>query len=132
MVRKTREQVWRELDDLGEDEVRARLEGSSDNPADTRLVREWLERKERVASELSATAAGVQSGPSRGNLRLVGGVALIALSAAALGYVMARRRGRGATPTTPPSARLGSAPSSPRTTPASPPVNGTAPPFSPT
>ena len=94
MVRKTREQVWRELDDLGEDEVRARLAGSSDDPADTRLVREWLERKERVANELSATAAGVQSGPSRGNLRLVGGVALIALSAAALGYVMARRRGR--------------------------------------
>ena len=59
MVRKTREQVWRELDDLGEDEVRARLESSSDDRADTRLVREWLERKERVASELSATAAGV-------------------------------------------------------------------------
>ncbi len=94
MVRKTREQVWRELDDLGEDEVRARLAGSSEDPAGTRLAREWLERKERVASELSATAAGVQSGPSRGNLRLVGGVALIALSAAALGYVVARRRGR--------------------------------------
>jgi hypothetical protein len=94
MVRKTREQVWRELDDLGEDEVRVRLAGSSDDPAETRLVREWLERKERVASELSATAAGVQSGPNRGNLRLVGGVALIALSAAALGYVVARRRGR--------------------------------------
>ena len=94
MVRKTREQVWRELDDLGEDEVRTRLAGSSEDPAETRLAREWLERKERVASELSVTAAGVQSGPSRGNLRLVGGVALIALSAAALGYVMARRRGR--------------------------------------
>jgi hypothetical protein len=94
MVRKTREQVWRELDDLGEDEVRARLAGSPDDPSETRLVREWLERKERVASELSATAAGVQAGPSRGNLRLVGGVALVALSAAALGYVMARRRGR--------------------------------------
>jgi hypothetical protein len=93
MVRKTREQVWRELDDIGEDEVRSRLADSSDDPADTRLVREWLERKERVASELSATAAGVQSGPSRGNLRLVGGVALIALSAGALGYVGARRRG---------------------------------------
>ncbi|HKU61689.1 MAG TPA: hypothetical protein VJQ44_10770 [Gemmatimonadales bacterium] len=94
MVRKTREQVWRELDEIGEDEVRARLADSSDDPADTRLAREWLQRKERVASELSATAAGVQAGPGRGNLRLVGGVALIAFSAAALGYVMARRRGR--------------------------------------
>jgi hypothetical protein len=93
MVRKTREQVWRELDQLGEDEVRERLAASTDDPADTRLVREWLERKERVASELSATAAGVQSGRG-GSLRLVGGVALIALSAAALGYRVARRRGR--------------------------------------
>lgn len=39
MVRKTREQVWRELDDIGEDEVRSRLADSSDNPAETRLVR---------------------------------------------------------------------------------------------
>jgi hypothetical protein len=28
MMRKTREQVWRELDQLGEDEVRARLEAN--------------------------------------------------------------------------------------------------------
>jgi hypothetical protein len=94
MVRKTREQVWRELDDLGEDEVRDRLAASSDDAADTRLVREWLQRKERVASELSATAAEVQAGRSGRSLGLVGGVALVALSAAALGYMVARRRGR--------------------------------------
>ena len=94
MVRKTREQVWRELDQLGEDEVRERLAGASDDPADTRLVREWLDRKERVASELSATAAEVEAGRSGRSLRMVGGVALIALSAAALGYIVARRRRR--------------------------------------
>ena len=94
MVRKTREQVWRELDQLGEDEVRERLAASTDDQADTRLVREWLERKERVASELSATAADVQAGRSGRSLRMVGGVALIALSAAALGYIVARRRRR--------------------------------------
>lgn len=95
MVRKTREQVWRELDQLGEDEVRDRLAASSDDdPADTRLIREWLERKERVASELSATAANVQAGRAGRSFRLVGGVALLALSAAALGYMVARRRRR--------------------------------------
>jgi hypothetical protein len=94
MVRKTREQVWRELDQLGEDEVRERLAASGEDTADTRLVREWLQRKERVASELSATAADVQAGRSGGSFRLVGGVAVIALSAAALGYLVARRRGR--------------------------------------
>jgi type VI protein secretion system component VasF len=94
MVRKTREQVWRELDQLGEDEVRERLAASTDDPADTRLVRQWLERKERVASELSATAADVEAGRSGRSLRMVGGVALIALSAAALGYIVARRRRR--------------------------------------
>jgi hypothetical protein len=94
MVRKTREQVWRELDQLGEDEVRERLAASTDDPADTRLVREWLDRKERVASELSATAADVQAGRSGRSMRMVGGVALVALSAAALGYIVARRRGR--------------------------------------
>ena len=67
MVRKTREQVWRELDDIGEDEVRSRLADSSDDPAETRLVREWLHRKERVASErprpaCSPVRAGVTSG----------------------------------------------------------------------
>jgi hypothetical protein len=94
MVRKTREQVWRELDQLGEDEVRERLAASTDDAADTRLAREWLERKERVASELSATAAEVQAGRSGRSLRMVGGVALVALSAAALGYIVARRRRR--------------------------------------
>jgi hypothetical protein len=93
MVRKTREQVWRELDQLGEDEVRERL-ASTDDAADTRLVREWLDRKEHVATELSATAADVQAGRGGRSLRVVGGVALVALSAAALGYMVARRRGR--------------------------------------
>jgi hypothetical protein len=94
MVRKTREQVWRELDQLGEDEVRERLAASGDDPADNRLVREWLERKEHVASELSATAADVRAGRSGRSFQMVGGVALIALSAAALGYIVARRRRR--------------------------------------
>jgi len=94
MVRKTREQVWRELDQLGEDEVRERLAASTEDPADTRLVREWLARQERVASELSATAAEVQAGRGARSLRMMGGVVMVALSAAALGYLVARRRGR--------------------------------------
>lgn len=97
MVRKTREQVWRELDELGEDEVRGRLAGNPDED-NTRLAREWLARKERVASELSATAAGVaptdvtERGRRRPSLALAGGVALVALSGVALGYFLARRR----------------------------------------
>ena len=81
MVRKTREQVWRELDELGEDEVRERLAASPDE-GDTRLAREWLARKERVASELSATAAEAAPALSprgargRPSLAVVGGVAM--------------------------------------------------------
>jgi len=74
--------------------ARERLAASTDDPADTRLVREWLDRKERVASELSATAADVQAGRGGRSFGLVGRVALVALSAAALGYIVARRRGR--------------------------------------
>ena len=97
MVRKTREQVWRELDELGEDEVRERLAANPDD-GETRLAREWLARKERVASELSATAAEAapvlapREARRRPSLAVVGGVALVALSAVALGYFLARRR----------------------------------------
>jgi|GEM_PF-4830555 len=97
MVRKTREQVWRELDELGEDEVRERLMANPDEN-ETRLAREWLARKEHVASELSATAAEVtpalapRAARRGASLAWVGGAALVALSAVALGYFLGRRR----------------------------------------
>lgn len=97
MVRKTREQVWRELDELGEDEVRELLAANPDEH-ETRLAREWLARKEHVASELSATAAEVapvlepRGARRRPSLALVGGAALVAVSAVALGYYLGRRR----------------------------------------
>jgi hypothetical protein len=53
MVRKTREQVWRELDDLGEEEVRERLAAQPDDVGEADLVREWLDQKARVAAELA-------------------------------------------------------------------------------
>jgi predicted PurR-regulated permease PerM len=55
MVRKTREQVWRELDDLGEEEVRERLASQPEDVAEADLVREWLDQKARVAAELAST-----------------------------------------------------------------------------
>jgi hypothetical protein len=48
MVRKTREQVWRELDSIGEDEVRRRLAARPTDVEEPGLVHEWLARQERV------------------------------------------------------------------------------------
>jgi hypothetical protein len=55
MVRKTREQVWRELDALGEEEVRERLAARPEDVGEAGLVREWLDEKVRVAAELAST-----------------------------------------------------------------------------
>jgi predicted PurR-regulated permease PerM len=69
MVRKTREQVWRELDDLGEEEVRERLALQPGDVGEAGLVREWLDQKARAAAELASTreasdrAAVSSSGP---------------------------------------------------------------------
>ena len=48
MVRKTREQVWRELDSIGEDEVRRRLAAKPTEVEEPGLIHEWLEQRERV------------------------------------------------------------------------------------
>jgi predicted PurR-regulated permease PerM len=63
MVRKTREQVWRELDALGEEEVRERLAARPEDVGEAGLVREWLDEKARVAAELASTREA--SGPSK-------------------------------------------------------------------
>jgi predicted PurR-regulated permease PerM len=55
MMRKTREQVWRELDALGEEEVRERLAAQPKDVGEAGLVREWLDQKARVAAELAPT-----------------------------------------------------------------------------
>jgi hypothetical protein len=55
MVRKTREEVWRELDALGEQEVRQRLAARPEDIGEAGLVREWLDEKARVAAELLST-----------------------------------------------------------------------------
>jgi predicted PurR-regulated permease PerM len=54
MVRKTREQVWRELDDLGEEEVRERLVAQPEDVGEADLVREWLDQKARVTAEVAS------------------------------------------------------------------------------
>jgi hypothetical protein len=66
-VRKTREQVWRELDELGEVEVRARLAERPEEEMEPAHVREWLERQARVESALAETSSDLAT-------RLVGGV----------------------------------------------------------
>ena len=43
MVRKTREQVFRELDVLGEDEVRRRLDAKPADVEEPGLIHEWLD-----------------------------------------------------------------------------------------
>ena len=50
MVRKTREQMWRELDELGEEEVRERLAAHPEDLGEAGLVREWLDQKGHVAA----------------------------------------------------------------------------------
>ena len=55
MVRKTREQVFRELDVLGEDEVRRRLDAKPADVEEPGLIHEWLTHRERVNSALADT-----------------------------------------------------------------------------
>ncbi len=94
MARKTREQVWHELDNMGEDEVRARL---ADNPAGAEhagLVSEWLAQKARVMAELETTSLEVlKRGSSWTRVPgAVGKVALVSVAAVALGFLLARRK----------------------------------------
>lgn len=61
MVGKTREQVWRELDALGEEEVRKRLAAQPEDVGEAALVREWLDQKARAAgrSALDPRTVGI-------------------------------------------------------------------------
>jgi hypothetical protein len=93
MVRKTREQVWHELDAMGEQEVRSRLARS--NAEDTELIAEWLAHKARVAAELEATSRELRRRQGtwvRRIPRFVGGVALVGVAALTLGFLLARRK----------------------------------------
>src|SRR3954454_11250064 len=95
MVRKTREQVWRELDSLGEDEVRRRLEAKPTEVEEPGLIHEWLTQRERVNSALADTSdqlAARKPGMSKGVKRAVGSAALIGVAAIALAFLLARRK----------------------------------------
>ena len=74
-MRKTREQVWRELDTLGEDEVRQRLAAKPTEVEEPALVHEWLVRQERVNSALADTSnrlAARDAGAGAGVKKVVG------------------------------------------------------------
>jgi len=95
MVRKTREQVWRELDSIGEDEVRRRLAARPTDVEEPGLVHEWLARQERVNAALADTSidlAARRPGLSNGVKRAVGSAALIGVAAVALAFLLARRK----------------------------------------
>jgi hypothetical protein len=95
MVRKTREQVWRELEALGEDEVRRRLDAKPAEVEEPVLIHEWLTHRDRVNAALADTSRDLaERGPglSRGVRRAVGSVALIGVAAIALGFLLARRK----------------------------------------
>ena len=95
MVRKTREQVWRELDSLGEEEVRRRLEAKPTEVEEPGLIHEWLTQRDRVNSALAETSdqlAGRKPGLSKGMKRAVGSAALIGVAAVALAILLARRK----------------------------------------
>jgi hypothetical protein len=95
MVRKTREQVWRELDALGEDEVRRRLDAKPAEVEEPVLIHEWLIHRDRVNSALADTSRDLEQrrpGLSGGVRRAVGSVALIGVAAVALGFLLARRK----------------------------------------
>ena len=94
MMRKTREQVWRELDQLGEDEVRARLAANPGGIEEPGLVHEWLAQRERVASALAETSSqlGRRSRRSLGPAKLIGGLALLTVAGVALGFLLAKRK----------------------------------------
>ena len=95
MVRKTREQVWRELDSIGEDEVRRRLEAKPTKVEEPGLIHEWLSQRERVNAALADTSnqlAARQPGVSKGVKRAIGSAALIGVAAVALAFLLARRK----------------------------------------
>lgn len=95
MVRKTREQVWRELDSLGEDEVRRRLAAKPTEVEEPGLIHEWLTQRERVTAALVDTSkeiAARKPGLSKGVTRAVGSAALIGVAAVALAFLLARRK----------------------------------------
>jgi Flp pilus assembly protein TadB len=95
MVRKTREQVWRELDSIGEDEVRRRLAAKPTEVEEPGLIREWLEQRDRVNTALADTSREVaarQRGLSKNVKRAIGSAALIGVAAIALGFLLARRK----------------------------------------
>ena len=94
MMRKTREQVWRELDQLGEDEVRDRLMANPGAMEEPGLVQEWLAQRERVAAALAETTTqlGKRSKQGLGPVRLVGGLALLTVAGVALGFLLAKRK----------------------------------------
>jgi hypothetical protein len=95
MVRKTREQVWRELDSIGEEEVRRRITARPTEVEEPGLVHEWLAQRELVNSALAETSSQVaarNAGMSRGMRRLVGSAALLGVAAVALGFLLARRK----------------------------------------
>lgn len=95
MVRKTREQVWRELDALGEDEVRRRLDAKPAEVEEPGLIHEWLTQRERVTAALADTSkeiAARKTGLSTGVKRAVGSAALIGVAAVALAFLLARRK----------------------------------------
>lgn len=95
MVRKTREQVWRELDTIGEDEVRRRLDTRPTEVEEPGLIREWLDQRDRVNAALADTKdelRGRRQGLSRGVATAIGSAALIGVAAVALGFLLARRK----------------------------------------
>jgi Flp pilus assembly protein TadB len=95
MMRKTREQVWRELDSIGEDEVRRRLAAKPTEVEEPGLIREWLEQRDRVNTALADTSREVaarQRGLSKNVKRAIGSAALIGVAAIALGFLLARRK----------------------------------------
>jgi hypothetical protein len=96
MVRKTREQVWRELEDIGEDEVRRRLAAKpGEEVEEPGLVHEWLAQRERVAAALATTSSELTARQAGGPIRVsrvLGSVALLGVAAVALGFLLARRK----------------------------------------
>jgi hypothetical protein len=95
MVRKTREQVWRELEEMGEDEVRRRLDAKPGDVEEPGLVREWLAQRDRVAVALATTSSELtarQAGRPFRMGRLLGSAALLGVAAIALGFLLARRK----------------------------------------
>lgn len=95
MVRKTREQVWRELEEMGEDEVRRRLDAKPGDVEEPGLVREWLTQRDRVAAALATTSSELsarQAGRPFRVVRVLGSAALLGVAAIALGFLLARRK----------------------------------------